>query len=177
MEKLRKIALADGQIFLTEMTKKQREILQALNLCTWAFREVRFEVSYAFFAIALCSCSHLIVVLLKRCLSECLSWYLLVSTRNSEYPFILHQYGAICPTLNQICLTSWTRHIGLDDLWPQVSTRRIPWILPGFSWFLWKSTYQANPCEFQGSGRSSPCFVSTWACIEKYSPGRGPGRL
>ena len=33
MEKLRKIALADGQIFITEMTKKQREILQALNLC------------------------------------------------------------------------------------------------------------------------------------------------
>jgi len=25
--------LADGQIFVTEMTKKQREILQALNLC------------------------------------------------------------------------------------------------------------------------------------------------
>lgn len=33
MEKLRKIALADGQIFITEMTKKQREIVQALNLC------------------------------------------------------------------------------------------------------------------------------------------------
>jgi transposase len=33
LEKLRKIALADGQIFITEMTKKQREILQALNLC------------------------------------------------------------------------------------------------------------------------------------------------
>ena len=33
MEKLRKIALADGQIFITEMTKKQREILQALKLC------------------------------------------------------------------------------------------------------------------------------------------------
>jgi transposase len=33
MEKLRKIALADGQIFITEMTKKQREIIQALNLC------------------------------------------------------------------------------------------------------------------------------------------------
>ena len=33
LEKLRKIALADGQIFVTEMTKKQREILQALNLC------------------------------------------------------------------------------------------------------------------------------------------------
>ena len=33
MEKLRKITLADGQIFVTEMTKKQREILQALNLC------------------------------------------------------------------------------------------------------------------------------------------------
>jgi hypothetical protein len=25
--------LADGQILVTEMTKKQREILQALNLC------------------------------------------------------------------------------------------------------------------------------------------------
>jgi transposase len=33
MEKLRKISLADGQIIVTEMTKKQREILQALNLC------------------------------------------------------------------------------------------------------------------------------------------------
>jgi len=33
LEKMRKIALADGQIFITEMTKKQREILQALNLC------------------------------------------------------------------------------------------------------------------------------------------------
>jgi transposase len=33
MEKLRKITLADGQIFVTEMTKKQREILQALDLC------------------------------------------------------------------------------------------------------------------------------------------------
>ena len=33
LEKLRKITLADGQIFDTEMTKKQREILQALNLC------------------------------------------------------------------------------------------------------------------------------------------------
>jgi len=33
LEKLRKIALADGQIFVTEMTKKQRDILQALNLC------------------------------------------------------------------------------------------------------------------------------------------------
>ena len=33
MEKLRKITLADGQIFVTEMTKKQREILQVLNLC------------------------------------------------------------------------------------------------------------------------------------------------
>jgi transposase len=33
LEKLRKIALADGQIFVTEMTKKQREIFQALNLC------------------------------------------------------------------------------------------------------------------------------------------------
>ena len=33
MEKLSKITLADGQIFVTEMTKKQREILQALNLC------------------------------------------------------------------------------------------------------------------------------------------------
>jgi len=33
LEKLRKIALADGQILVTEMTKKQREILQALNLC------------------------------------------------------------------------------------------------------------------------------------------------
>jgi len=33
LEKLRKITLADGQIFVTEMTKKQREIFQALNLC------------------------------------------------------------------------------------------------------------------------------------------------
>ena len=33
LEKLRKITFADGQIFVTEMTKKQREILQALNLC------------------------------------------------------------------------------------------------------------------------------------------------
>jgi transposase len=33
LEKLREITLADGQIFVTEMTKKQREILQALNLC------------------------------------------------------------------------------------------------------------------------------------------------
>jgi transposase len=33
MEKLRKITLADGQIFVTEMTKKQREILQALGIC------------------------------------------------------------------------------------------------------------------------------------------------
>jgi len=33
LEKLRKITLADGQIFVTEMTKKQREILQALSLC------------------------------------------------------------------------------------------------------------------------------------------------
>ena len=33
LEKLRKITLADGQIFVTEMTKKQREILQALDLC------------------------------------------------------------------------------------------------------------------------------------------------
>ena len=33
LEKLRKITLADGQILITEMTKKQREILQALDLC------------------------------------------------------------------------------------------------------------------------------------------------
>jgi len=33
MEKLRKIVLADGQIFITEMTKKQREIIQALGIC------------------------------------------------------------------------------------------------------------------------------------------------
>ena len=33
LEKLRKIALADGQIIVTEMTKKQRDILQALGLC------------------------------------------------------------------------------------------------------------------------------------------------
>ena len=33
LEKLRKITLADGQIFVTEMTKKQREIFQALDLC------------------------------------------------------------------------------------------------------------------------------------------------
>jgi len=41
LEKLRKIALADGQILVTEMTKKQREILQALNLCARTLREVR----------------------------------------------------------------------------------------------------------------------------------------
>jgi hypothetical protein len=33
LDELRKITLADGQIFVTEMTKKQRLILQALNLC------------------------------------------------------------------------------------------------------------------------------------------------
>jgi transposase len=33
VEKLRKITLEDGQIFVTEMTKKQRELLHALNLC------------------------------------------------------------------------------------------------------------------------------------------------
>jgi transposase len=33
MEKFRKIALADGEIIVTEMTKKQRDILQALDLC------------------------------------------------------------------------------------------------------------------------------------------------
>ena len=33
LEKFRKISLADGQIIVTEMTKKQREILQALDLC------------------------------------------------------------------------------------------------------------------------------------------------
>jgi transposase len=33
LEKLRMITLADGQIFVTEMTKKQREIIQALKLC------------------------------------------------------------------------------------------------------------------------------------------------
>jgi transposase len=33
LEKLRKITLADGEIFVTEMTKKQREIIQALKLC------------------------------------------------------------------------------------------------------------------------------------------------
>ena len=33
VEKLRKITLEGGQILITEMTKKQREILQALNLC------------------------------------------------------------------------------------------------------------------------------------------------
>ena len=33
LEKLRKITLADGQIFVTEMTKKQREIFQALDMC------------------------------------------------------------------------------------------------------------------------------------------------
>jgi len=31
LDKLRKISLADGQVILTEMTKKQREIFQALN--------------------------------------------------------------------------------------------------------------------------------------------------
>lgn len=33
LEKLRKVMLADGEIIVTEMTKKQREILQALKLC------------------------------------------------------------------------------------------------------------------------------------------------
>jgi transposase len=33
LAKFRKIALADGEIIVTEMTKKQREILQALDLC------------------------------------------------------------------------------------------------------------------------------------------------
>jgi hypothetical protein len=33
LEKFRKISLADGQIIVTEMTKKQSEILQALDLC------------------------------------------------------------------------------------------------------------------------------------------------
>jgi transposase len=33
MEKFRKIALVDGEIIVTEMTKKQRDILQALDLC------------------------------------------------------------------------------------------------------------------------------------------------
>jgi len=33
LEKLRKITLADGQISVTEMTKKQREIIQALKIC------------------------------------------------------------------------------------------------------------------------------------------------
>lgn len=33
LEKLRKITLADGLISVTEMTKKQREIIQALKLC------------------------------------------------------------------------------------------------------------------------------------------------
>ncbi|VVB63302.1 Transposase DDE domain protein [uncultured archaeon] len=33
LEKLKKIALADGTIFVTEMTKTHKEILQALNLC------------------------------------------------------------------------------------------------------------------------------------------------
>ena len=33
LEKLRKITLADGHILITEMTKKQREIIQALKLC------------------------------------------------------------------------------------------------------------------------------------------------
>jgi transposase len=33
LDKLRKITLADGQVIVTEMTKKQREILQALGLC------------------------------------------------------------------------------------------------------------------------------------------------
>ena len=32
-EKFRKISLADGRIMNTEMTKKQRLILEALNLC------------------------------------------------------------------------------------------------------------------------------------------------
>ena len=33
LEKFRKIVLEDGQILFTEMTKKQRELLQALKLC------------------------------------------------------------------------------------------------------------------------------------------------
>jgi len=33
LEKFRKISLADGRIMNTEMTKKQRLILEALNLC------------------------------------------------------------------------------------------------------------------------------------------------
>jgi transposase len=33
LEKLKKITLADGTVIVTEMTKKQREILQALNVC------------------------------------------------------------------------------------------------------------------------------------------------
>jgi transposase len=33
LDKLRKITLADGHVIVTEMTKKQREILQAFNLC------------------------------------------------------------------------------------------------------------------------------------------------
>ena len=36
-EKLRNIALEDEQILVTKMTKKQIEILQALNLCKWTF--------------------------------------------------------------------------------------------------------------------------------------------
>ncbi len=43
LEKLRKIALGDGQIFITEMTKKQREILRSVKLMRLTFREVRFE--------------------------------------------------------------------------------------------------------------------------------------
>jgi len=33
LEKFRKISLADGRIMNTEMTKKTRLILEALNLC------------------------------------------------------------------------------------------------------------------------------------------------
>jgi transposase len=33
LEKLKKITLEDGTVIVTEMTKKQREILQALNVC------------------------------------------------------------------------------------------------------------------------------------------------
>ncbi|KUG09001.1 hypothetical protein ASZ90_016662 [hydrocarbon metagenome] len=33
LDKLRKISLADGQVITTEMTKKQRDILEALKIC------------------------------------------------------------------------------------------------------------------------------------------------
>jgi hypothetical protein len=33
LDKLRKITMADGQVITTEMTKKQRDIMEALKIC------------------------------------------------------------------------------------------------------------------------------------------------